>query len=64
MHLAADHRRHAQQAPIAVPRYRVLWLAGGQEHRSPWLYRREHAERALERMRAKHGASNTVLCAD
>lgn len=59
-----DRARHALQAPIASPKYRVLYLKNGKEHRSPWLYRQEHANKGLELMRAKYGQKNAIIYVD
>ena len=52
-----DELRHALQAPIAAPKYCVLYDVGREEHRTPWYYRKEHASKALEVMQRKHGAA-------
>ena len=71
--LAAAQRRFADlqrdnrpmpQAPIAAPRYRVLYLKAAKEHASPWFYRHEHARRALGIMQRRYGEKNAIIYAD
>ncbi|WP_445000014.1 hypothetical protein [Halomonas mongoliensis] len=50
--------------PIRAPRYRVIYLAEGQERQSPWLHRRERAQRALALMQAKYGRRNAIIYVD
>ncbi|MFT3818275.1 MAG: hypothetical protein QM750_11685 [Rubrivivax sp.] len=52
------------QAPIAAPRYCVLYLVSGKERASPWLYRRDHALVALAALQRRYGDRNAVLLAD
>ncbi len=59
-----DRSRTAMQAPIAVPMYCVLYLKNGKEHRSPWLYKEEHAQAALEMMQGKYGKKNAIIYMD
>lgn len=59
-----DRLRHALQAPIASPKFQVVYLKGGKEHRSPWLYRREHAHQALALMQGKYGQQNAIIYVD
>lgn len=61
---ALNRRRHAMQAPIAAPRYRVMYMREGKERRSAWLYREDHARRGLEMMRAKYGQRNAIIYVD
>lgn len=64
MHLKADQLRHALQAPIAAPRYRVLYLENGKEKSSPWLYRQEHAQAALGVLQRRVGPRNAIVYVD
>lgn len=64
MHLSADMQRHALQAPIAAPRYRVLYLEGRKEKRTPWLYREEHAKQALTVLQRRVGERNAIIYVD
>ena len=59
-----DKRRTVMQRPIASPRYRVMYLKNGKEHRSAWLYREEHAEQGLAMMQAKYGPKNAIIYVD
>jgi hypothetical protein len=59
-----DDLRHALQAPIASPRYRVLYLREGREHCSAWLYQQEHAQRGLKMMQRKYGERNAIIYVD
>lgn len=59
-----DRTRHALQAPIAAPKYRVLYLKNGKEHCSSWLYRQDHARQGLEMMQAKYGERNAIIYVD
>ncbi len=59
-----DKAREALQAPISAPKYKVMWLAKGIEKKSPWLYQREHAQRALSLVQAKHGKQNAIILVD
>lgn len=59
-----DRARTAMQAPISTPMYCVLYLKNGREHQSPWLYRRDHAQAALELMQAKYGKNNAIIYRD
>jgi hypothetical protein len=52
-----DQLRHALQAPIAAPKYCVMYDVDREHHRTPWFYRKEHARTALEIMQRKHGAA-------
>ncbi len=51
-------------APIATPRYKVIYLVNGKEKESAWLYRKEHAQRGLEMMQAKYGKKNAIIYVD
>lgn len=59
-----DQLRTALQTPISAPMYCVFYLKNGREHRSPWLYRRDHAQTALELMQAKYGEKNAIIYRD
>lgn len=50
--------------PIAAPRYKVIYSVNGEEKESAWLYKKEHAERGLEMMQAKHGKRNAIIYVD
>lgn len=56
--------RQALQAPIASPRFKVMYLVNGKERESPWLYREDHAKRGLAMMQAKYGAKNAIIYVD
>lgn len=60
----SDRRRTVMQTPISTPRYRVMYLKNGKEHRSSWLYREEHAQQGLAMMRAKYGERNAIIYVD
>lgn len=62
MHSAKDRLRHALQSPIAAPKYCVLHMRDGDQQRTPWLYRREHATAALQIVRRKFGEA--IIYAD
>jgi hypothetical protein len=64
MHLRADQLRHALQAPIAAPRYRILYLENGKEKGSPWLYRNDHARTALRVLQRRVGDRNAIIYVD
>jgi hypothetical protein len=64
MHLKADTHRHALQAPIAAPRYRVLYLENGKEKGTAWLYREEHAQTALAVVQRRVGPRNAIIYVD
>ena len=53
----ADQLRHALQAPIAGPKYCVLFTRNGAERRTPWLYSLDRAQRALEICTRQFGPS-------
>jgi hypothetical protein len=57
-----DRMRHALQAPIASPKYCVLYDIGREEHRTPWFYQPEHARKALDIVQRKHGPA--IICVD
>lgn len=59
-----DRLRTYLQAPISAPMYCVLYLKNGREHQSPWFYRRDHAQTALEMMQAKYGKKNAIIYLD
>ena len=59
-----DQRRGSLQAPISAHKYRVMYLKNGQEHKSAWLYREEHAAQALAAMQAKYGNRNAIIYVD
>jgi hypothetical protein len=59
-----DNARNALQAPISAPKYKVMWLVNGKEKKSPWLYKREHAQRALSLVQTKHGIQNAIIYVD
>jgi hypothetical protein len=56
-----DQLRHALQAPIAAPKYCVLYDVDREEHRTPWFYRQDHAQEALGIIQRKHGAAIIYL---
>jgi hypothetical protein len=57
-------KRPMPQAPIAAPRYRVLYLENGKEKGSPWLYRHEHAKTALQVVQRRVGEGNAIIYVD
>lgn len=59
-----DKLRTVLQRPIASPRYRVVYLKNGKEHRSAWLYREKHAQQGLAMMREKYGIKNAIIYVD
>lgn len=61
-----DKTREALQAPISSPAYRVMWLVNGRgkTRMSPWLYKEEHAQRALSLVQKKHGEKNAIIFMD
>lgn len=59
-----DKAREALQAPISAPSYKVMWLVNGKEKQSPWLYKKEHAQRALSLVQAKYGKQNAIIYVD
>ncbi|MFM9881118.1 MAG: hypothetical protein ACKVOO_12000 [Burkholderiaceae bacterium] len=59
-----DTQRTVMQTPISTPRYRVLYLKNGREHRSPWLYREKIAQQGLAMMQAKYGERNAIIYVD
>lgn len=59
-----DRQRTVLQTPISTPRYRVMYLKNGKEHRSAWLYREEQARQGLAMMSAKYGERNAIIYVD
>lgn len=59
-----DALTQALQAPIAAPRYKVMYLVNGKERQSPWLYKEDHAQQGLAMMKAKYGAKNAIIYVD
>jgi hypothetical protein len=59
-----DKAREALQAPISAPAYKVMWLANGKQKQSPWLYRKENAQRALSLVQLKYGKQNAIIYVD
>lgn len=64
MHERADQLRHALQAPIAAPRYTVIYLENKREKRTPWLYREDHANTALAVVQRRVGSDKAVIYVD
>lgn len=64
MQLERDRRRTLRQAPIAAPRYRVLYLVNGRERRSAWLYSEDRAQQGRRMMQAKYGVRNAIIYVD
>jgi hypothetical protein len=71
--LAAAQRRFADlqrdkrpmpQAPIAAPRYCVMYLKAAREHATPWFYQPEHARRALDIIQRRYGEKNAIIYVD
>ncbi len=54
----------ALQAPISAPRYKVIYIAGGKERQSAWLYSEVHAQQGLAMMKAKYGEKNAIIYVD
>jgi hypothetical protein len=52
-----DELRHALQAPVAAPKYCVIYDVGREQHRTAWFYRQERASKALSIIKRKHGAA-------
>ncbi|WP_039912408.1 hypothetical protein [Cellvibrio mixtus] len=59
-----DNTRHALQAPISQTKLKVMWLVNGKEKQSPWLYKREHAQRLLSLIQTKYGEKNAIIFRD
>jgi hypothetical protein len=51
--LKADARRLLERR--GMQRYRVLYLVGRREHRSPWFASEARAQQALELLKARYG---------
>lgn len=64
MQLERDRRRTVLQAPIAAPRYQVLYRVNGRERSSAWLYSKDRAQQGLRMMQAKYGVSNVIIYVD
>lgn len=52
------------QAPIASPRFKVMYLVSGKERQSAWLHSRARAHIALEMMQKKYGPRNCIIVVD
>lgn len=59
-----DRRRTALQTPIASAKYRVIYVVGGKERKSSWLYTEQRAKKAFDLMQAKHGQSSAIIYMD
>lgn len=59
-----DRSRTAGQAPIAAPRYRVMYLHGKQERRTAWFHNEARADRALAIVQARVGKTNAITYMD
>lgn len=59
-----DQSRAALQAPIAGPRYCVLFLKDRKEHRTAWLHSADHASRALGIIQRRYGEKNAIIYKD
>ncbi len=62
--LERDRLRTVLQAPIAAPRYLVMYLVNGRERRSAWLHNKERAKNGLRLMQAKCGDRNAIILMD
>lgn len=51
-------------APIAATRYCVVYLKQRKEYRTAWLYRHDHAQRALEIVQRRYGEKNAIIYVD
>ena len=56
--------KHPLQTPISAPRYKVMYLVGGKERQSAWLYDEAHAQQGLAMMKAKYGEKNAIIYVD
>ena len=61
---AYDRARHSLQAPISQTKICVIYLKSGKQKRSPWFYRRDHAQAALVAIQEKYGRKNDILLRD
>lgn len=61
---ARDQSRHAIQAPIASPRFCVVYLKDGREKTTPWFSNHGCAQKALSLMQEQCGHGNAVILRD
>ena len=59
-----DRARHSLQALISQTKICVMYLKSGKQKRSPWFYRRDHAQAALVAIQGKYGRKNAILFRD
>ena len=59
-----DKKRTALQSPISQTKLRIFYLKDHVEHKSPWFYSNDRANKALEILRAKYGESNAIIYRD
>lgn len=69
MRTIAQRREHdrstaAQQAPIAGPRYCVLYRKDRKEHRTAWFHSADMARRALGIIQLRYGDKNAIIYKD
>lgn len=57
----ADQLRHALQAPVASPRFCVMYRRNGVEHASPWMHSRDRANRALAVCARRYGQAAILI---
>lgn len=59
-----DKTRTAMQSPISSTKFRIFYSKNQIEHKSPWFYRAEHAQKALGILKAKYGEDKAIIYRD
>lgn len=59
-----DKKRTALQSPISQTKLCIFYLKNHVQHKSPWFYSNDRANKALEILRAKYGESNAIIYRD